>query len=485
MPKLRKLTLLAGAATLLAAPAAADARKPPPRLSWVKCYRLCTDKRTVAPGGTVKVAGRRFRTRMRVVFKARTPSGRRSAKAQRLGSTRLLARVPGKARSGGVYVVTRSGRRTNRVGPLRIRKKPRPTPPTGGTPTPSGTAFDGDAMWIWNVPKSSGGDPNAIIAQARAHGVETVFVKSGDSTNFWDQFSPTFVAALKAGGLRVCGWHYVYGSNPTGEAAVSARAKANGADCFIIDAEREYENRYAQAQTYIRALRQAVGPDYPIGMSSFPYVDFHPRFPYSEFFAPGGAQFNLPQVYWKTIGDSVDESLEHTYRFNRPYAHATDPVGQAYGGTTANDIARFRQVVGAQGSAGVSWWVWETATDSMWDAIGQPLAPFTGPAPATDYAPIRLKSAGDLVVWAQEHLQSAGQQLTVDGDFGAGTEAAVRAFQAQNGLPATGEVDTNTWKALTDGHDPAPQNWRRTAAKSPAGTVGLRAKRYENVPRER
>ena len=36
--------------------------------------------------------------------------------------------------------------------------------------------------------------------------------------------------------------------------------------------------------------RQAIGPEYPLGLTSFPYVDYHPRVPYSIFLGPGGAQ---------------------------------------------------------------------------------------------------------------------------------------------------------------------------------------------------
>jgi hypothetical protein len=341
-------------------------------------------------------------------------------------------------------------------------------------------------MWIWNVPKSSGGSPSAIAAQANAHGVRTVFVKSGDGANYWSQFSPQFVAALKAGGLKVCGWQYVYGGDPTGEAAVAAKAAVNGADCFVIDAESEYQGRYAQAQSYTQALRDAVGPDYPIGMSSFPYVDYHPRLPYSEFFARGGAQFNVPQVYWKAIGDSVDEALDHTYRYNRPYARAIVPVGQAYGGTSSADVVRFRQIAAVQGAAGASWWSWQAASASNWDAIGRPLTQYTGAAPATDYALVARGAKNDLVRWAQEHLQAAGQPVTVDGAFGSATVTAVKNFQAASGLPVTGEIDTATWRALTDRFDPAPQSYaRRSAAKVSAAGAGsqMPAPRYE-IPSE-
>src|SRR5436305_7879366 len=124
-------------------------------------------------------------------------------------------------------------------------------------------------------------------------------MKSSDgSTNYWSQFSSKLVGELHANGLRACAWQYVYGTNPTGEAGLGAQAAANGADCLVIDAEAEYEGRYASAQTYIRELRAKVGTSYPLALASFPYVSYHPSEPYSVFLGPGGAQFNAPQMYW-------------------------------------------------------------------------------------------------------------------------------------------------------------------------------------------
>src|ERR671935_1521118 len=142
--------------------------------------------------------------------------------------------------------------------------------------------FDGNGMWIWQLPKSDGGNLDAIVARAHANNVTTVFIKSSDgSSNWWAQFSPQLVSTLKANGLKVCAWQYVYGTRPTDEANLGARAVATGADCLVIDAEKEYEGQYAAAQDYLRVLRQAVGPTYPIGLTSFPYVDYHPGLPYS------------------------------------------------------------------------------------------------------------------------------------------------------------------------------------------------------------
>src|SRR3954452_15227268 len=465
---------------LSVAPGAADARTRAPHVSWLKCMSKCTDRRTVAPGGTVKIAGARLPRGGRVMFPVKRSNGAhatRSMKPMSRTSTRIVVRVPSNARSGRLYVKVPRGARTNYSPTLRIRKIPKTSsgPPPPPPPPPTGTAFDGGGMWIWYVSKANGGDTDAIAAQAKAHGVSTVFVKSGDGGNYWSQFTPALVSALKAGGLRVCSWQYVYGKSPSAEAAVAARSVTEaGADCFVIDAESEYEGRYSQAQTYIADLRAAVGADYPIGLAAFPYVDYHPSFPYSVFLGPNGAQFNVPQAYWKEIGGGVDAVVDHTYRFNRPYGRTIAPLGQTYDDAPPNEIVRFRQITAAEGATGVSWWSWQHTTAAGWNAVGQGVEPFTS-APPPEFAELAKGKKGDLVIWAQQHLKGAGQSLTVDGDFGCGTEAAVKSFQSANGLPVTGTIDTPTWQALLQ-HPPAKAKW--TAKRAPK-TAKLPARRYE------
>src|SRR3954469_507547 len=471
------------AATALAFAPAAEARYRPPHVSWVKCMRACTDKRTVAPGGALKLAGHRIPRGSRVMFPIRTARGTRttrSLKPKSVNATRVVVGVPANARSGRLYVRAPHGVRSNTTGTVRIRKlQPRTTnPPPGSTgPPPSGTAFDGNGMWIWYVDKANGGDPNAIVQQAKAHGISTVFVKSGDGTGYWTQFTPSLVSTLKAAGLRVCSWQYVYGKSPSAEAAVAARSVTEaGADCFVIDAESEYEGRYSQAQTYMSDLRAAVGADSPIGLAAFPYVDYHPSFPYSVFLGPNGAQFNAPQAYWKEIGGGVHAFLHHTYRFTRPYARTIAPLGQTYDSAPPNEIVRFRQIAAAEGASGLSRWSWQHTTAAGWNAVGQQIDPFAS-APPPDFATLAKGAKGDLVIWAQQHLKGAGQSLTVDGDFGSGTVAAVKSFQSANGLAATGTIDTATWQALLQ-HAPAKKSWK---AKPPK-TAKLPARRYEIAP---
>ncbi|WP_088554756.1 PGRP and LysM peptidoglycan-binding domain-containing protein [Calderihabitans maritimus] len=71
-------------------------------------------------------------------------------------------------------------------------------------------------------------------------------------------------------------------------------------------------------------------------------------------------------------------------------------------------------------------------------------------APGVDFFPtLRRTSRGPAVRVLQLLLTRAGfDPGPIDGIFGPRTEAAVKAFQRQKGLPVTGVVDTNTWIAL-------------------------------------
>ena len=158
----------------------------------------------------------------------------------------------------------------------------------GASASGNPAALQGNGMWIWVMGASHRGSIPAIVAQARRSNIRTLFIKSGDGRNYWRQFTPALVSALHRAGLRVCAWQYVYGSYPVIEAQVGAQAVRNGADCLVIDAESEYEGRYVSAYSYVSTLRRLVGATYPISLAGFPYVHFHPGFPYSVFLGPAG-----------------------------------------------------------------------------------------------------------------------------------------------------------------------------------------------------
>jgi len=343
-------------------------------------------------------------------------------------------------------------------------------------PNPAATPFDRHGMWIWYVEHSDGGNLSRIVARANRFGIGTLYIKSGDAGHVWSQFTKTLVAELHRGGLDVCAWQFVYGEHPVAEAKVGASAVRRGADCLVIDAEGQYEGRYAAADRYVRALRARIGASFPLSLAGFPYVDYHPSFPYSVFFGRGGATYNQPQMYWKAIGTSVRAVFEHTYLFNRLWGHPIYPLGQTYDRPGRKSILRFRRFAENYGGLQPSWWDWQETNGRGWGALGATIAgPVIGYRPVVSHPVLKRRSRGDLVVWAQEHLRAAGQvQLPVTGIFGRLTSAAVRAFQTDQGLPADGVIGMTTWRALL-AFDPVRPRWsgRRGKRRRKGATASL------------
>jgi uncharacterized membrane protein YgcG len=380
--------------------------------------------------------------------------------------------VPADAGSGRIWLTNAAGRRSNLYGPITVL----PGPVAQVVALPSGNSpFDGAGMWIWYLSGAAGGNPTAIAAQAKAAGIRTLYIKSSDGpTSFWSQFTPAMVQTFHALGLNVCAWQYVYGKNPVGEAAMGAEAVADGADCLVIDAESEYEGNYWAAQTYIEDLRAAIGPAYPVGLTSFPYTNVHPTEPYSVFFGPDGAQYDVPQVYWQDLGTTPDAAYAQTYIENRIYNRPIVPIGQSYNGVPTSAITRFRQLTTAYGAVGFSLWSWSTTTTASWAALEAPLAPGAAVTIPTTWPYLQQGSSGDQVIWMQEHLAAAEPSTSTDGKFDAATENALLLFQQAHGLPRSGVTDAATWAALLS-LPPASVTYPQpppTGSTGPSGSTG-------------
>jgi peptidoglycan hydrolase-like protein with peptidoglycan-binding domain len=435
---------------------------PVPSITTAACYRVHTtvcghNPRAVQITGELVVRGHHLRPGY-LVFFAR--AGAKAARVRPLGAKLrptghgIVVTIPAGAASGRIYIAAAPGRRSRMYGPITVLAAPKPPPPpvpavSNGAATATSTAFDTAGIWIWYLSASDGGDLAKIAADAQAAGIKTLYVKSSDgASNYWSQFTPALVAQVHALGLDICAWQYVYGNNPAGEAALGIRAAAAGADCLVIDAEVEYDGKYAAAQRYIQDLRAGLPAGYPVGLSSFPYVDYHESVPYSVFLGPGGAQYDVPQIYWHAIGDSPDTAYAHTYAQNRIYARPIVPLGQLYGGVPASQVERFRQVAVAYGATGISWWDWQSASPSEWFALSAPSANTAPVTVTTDWPVLRLHARGDQVVWMQEYLAAAEPLTPTSGIFDQATQTAVEAFQVAHGLPPTGVVDASTWPQL-------------------------------------
>lgn len=119
-----------------------------------------------------------------------------------------------------------------------------------------------------------------------------------------------------------------------------------------------------------------------------------------------------------------------------------EPVDGKYGPATTDAVQRF------QASRGLT--VDGRVGPKTWDALASAsVSPTPSPTTALS-ATLRTGATGPQVLALQQQLVRLGYAVKADGTFGAGTEAAVKAFQASRGLTADGAVGQRTWAALTD-----------------------------------
>ena len=101
------------------------------------------------------------------------------------------------------------------------------------------------------------------------------------------------------------------------------------------------------------------------------------------------------------------------------------------------------------------------------------LIPSTG-----DAAAFRLGDRGDAVVDIQRALVSNGYEITVDGDFGPATEAALRKFQRDHGMEVDGLAGPAVYRALLGREFPAVSRSMLGGSRSIIAT----AMKYMGVP---
>jgi hypothetical protein len=264
------------------------------------------------------------------------------------------------------------------------------------------------AFWIWNIPNCEKGDPLAIAAVAHRAGLTDVFVKVADGPVKFGVYAgrdvvPPVVQALKAVGIRVWGWQYVYGNNPAGEELIaSARIKELGLDGYIVDAEVEFKKAGwgARAETYLSRLK-ANNPNVTIAFSSYRWPHYHPEFPWAVFYKY--CDINMPQVYWLQAHNAAYQTALTFQEFQAMGTMPIWPAGPAWKengwAPTLDEIRQFEASSLKNGAELVSYWSWEHCRrdlPGLWPAdVVTPPTPPTPPAPAEDtrLAQLELKIA--------------------------------------------------------------------------------------------
>ncbi len=151
------------------------------------------------------------------------------------------------------------------------------------------------------------------------------------------------------------------------------------------------------------------------------------------------------------------------------------PTGGAdgiFGAGTRQAVLRFQQRAGLRATGIVD------AATSAALAGATPAAPAPAPAPAaTAIVGLQLGATGPLVAQLQQAIVKMGWPLArgADGNFGAGTKAALAAVQRANGLAPSGVVDDRTARLLGLAGAPAAAAPAVAAASTSAPASGSTA----------
>jgi hypothetical protein len=255
----------------------------------------------------------------------------------------------------------------------------------------------GKGYYLWQIRQVEKGDPSAIVAKALEAGLTHVLIKIADGASWkynYDYTTKTDLVppvrdALRSAGIKVWGWHYVWGNDPAGEARLAiSRMQELNLDGYVIDAEAEFKDpaKRSAAVRFMSDLKDgALGV--PIGFSSYRYPKLHPEVPYDVFLQ--GADYAMPQVYFEQAHNPEDQlALSAEQYLGLKNARPVVPTGPTYHHDdwqpSADEIQRFMGKAKAMGLEGVNFWaidfatrpeladLWKTVSDFKWSADPPP-----------------------------------------------------------------------------------------------------------------
>ena len=238
--------------------------------------------------------------------------------------------------------------------------------------------LEGKWVWIWNWRRCDGGDVARVAARLKAAGCTGAIVKAHDGARWFDQGEPwrEICRALKAQGLRVAAWAYIYGADWPGEAQLAIETVQYGeADAYVLNVESELKNHPDVAEALAGRIREAVGPNYPLFYSTFAIARYHREFPYAAF--QRHCTGALPLVYWNAFRWPVEQALGWTYEDYAALGEAPGrvfPVGGLYREgyvpyPAREEVLRFAAQATSAGSPGISFWSYEHMDEAMWQAV--------------------------------------------------------------------------------------------------------------------
>ena len=266
--------------------------------------------------------------------------------------------------------------------------------PAGGAPPRDTSAYQGLGTWVDIWDGAQWAKPEDAVARMRDLGVTTLYLETSNYSQAVDLLRPAalgrFVDAAHANGLRIVAWYLPSFANVVRDlrrslAAVRFRSpKGEAFDSFALDIEAKVVPSAAKRSVRLlglsRALRKAVGPDYPLGaiIPAPRGMDLNPKywpgFPYEglaksyDVFMPMGYF-----TYRTKTGAATRAYTEANAELLRARAGdeglAVHLVGGLAGSATVAQVRAFAAAAADEGALGASLYDYATTSAAQWRVL--------------------------------------------------------------------------------------------------------------------
>ena len=266
--------------------------------------------------------------------------------------------------------------------------------PAGAAGPRDTSAYQGLGTWVDIWDGAQWAKPEAAVARMRDLGVTTLYLETSNYSQAVDLLRPAalgrFVDAAHANGLRIVAWYLPSFANVARDlrrslAAVRFRSpKGEAFDSFALDIEAKVVPSAAKRSVRLlglsRALRKALGPDYPLGaIIPAPLgMDLNPKywpgFPYEglaktyDVFMPMGYF-----TYRTKTGPATRAYTQTNVELLRERVGddglAVHLVGGLAGSATVAQVRAFATAAAAEGALGASLYDYATTSAAQWRAL--------------------------------------------------------------------------------------------------------------------
>ena len=266
--------------------------------------------------------------------------------------------------------------------------------PAGAAGPRDTSAYQGLGTWVDIWDGAQWAKPEAAVARMRDLGVTTLYLETSNYSQAVDLLRPAalgrFVDAAHANGLRIVAWYLPSFANVARDlrrslAAVRFRSpKGEAFDSFALDIEAKVVPSAAKRSVRLlglsRALRKALGPDYPLGaIIPAPLgMDLNPKywpgFPYDglaktyDVFMPMGYF-----TYRTKTGPATRAYTQTNVELLRERVGddglAVHLVGGLAGSATVAQVRAFATAAAAEGALGASLYDYATTSAAQWRAL--------------------------------------------------------------------------------------------------------------------